>query len=229
MKYYLIDNGLTPDPTDYRAVVVNEIIRSHKELISMVEHRSVGLTESQISAVLKEYNVAITQCLQRGESVQTDMFTIRPSIKGVFKNLQDSFDRSRHKVRLSITLSAALKKIADILEVQKTEAVKHLPLLNTFVDIATNEVNAVITPGGTARIYGERLKLNMEDEQQGIYFVSEDHQAFKVTSVTDNFPKQLLFNVPSELTLGNYRIEVRSDHSIKEVRTGKLDEILTVA
>ncbi len=227
IKYYLLDNQLTPDPTDFRAVVVDQPVRTEKDIVKMILHRNVGLSESQILSVLKEERAAIDLFLEDGDCVSTDLFTIKPKVKGVFYSKTEGFDRSNHQIRLKVRPSSSLSKITARIAVERVEEVKPSPLLSVFVDYATGEQNEIATPGQMARIYGERLKYDTEDPAQGIFFVNEQGEEAKVTTVGDNLPKSLAFNVPM-LPQGSYRLLVRSNYKMKTVRTGELDDVLEV-
>ena len=50
MKYYLIDNPITPDPNDMRAVTVHDKTYTMNDILEMIDYRKVGLSRSQITA-----------------------------------------------------------------------------------------------------------------------------------------------------------------------------------
>lgn len=228
MKYYLIDNVLTEDPNDLRPVTVEQKVNTEKEIIKMILYRCAGLTESQIASVLKEERAAIEQMLERGEGVATDLFSIKPRISGVFYSKTEAFDRSKHQIRLKMQPGASLLKTTEAITVERVEKAKLAPILSYFVDYATNTKNEQLTPGQMARIYGERLKFDPADAAQGIFFISNKDIETKVVTVADNLPKSLTFNVPV-LAKGTYRLVVRANHKMKQVRSGELEDVLTVA
>lgn len=229
IKYYLVDNPLTPDPVDQRAVVVHNNVRTHADLVKMILHRSNGLTESQIESVLKETTVAVKLFLEQGDCVETELFKAKPKIKGVFSSRNDTFDRTRHQIKLGVNLNPGLLKSVKDLEVEKVKAVKGGPELGVFMDVASGTQNDVITPGKMARILGEDLKYDDTDNNQGIFFINDNNEETKVSMVLDNLPKQLTFDIPEGLTSGIYRLQIRSNYRSKDIRVGDLEEQLTVA
>lgn len=76
MKFYLVDNPLTEDETDFRAVPVAGKKRTVEDVIRQIVHRSVGLTESQVGSVLKEMDTAVQMYLSEGDTVETELCTL---------------------------------------------------------------------------------------------------------------------------------------------------------
>jgi hypothetical protein len=94
-------------------------------------------------------------------------------------------------------------------------------------------VNDLITPGGTLKIKGGKLKIAGDDPQIGVWFESETGEAELVA------PRDLIVNNPSDLIVqipplaaGRYQLAIRSQFSgatlLKEPRTAVFDRILTV-
>jgi hypothetical protein len=78
------------------------------------------------------------------------------------------------------------------------------------------------------RLHGHRLKFDPDDPTQGIFFVHSDHSETPVEVVGENLPAKLIFTVPA-LPAGDYRLTVRATvNGTTEVRSGTLDETLTV-
>ncbi len=110
MKYYLVDNPLTEDKTDFRAVPVSGKKRTMQDLVQQIVYRSVGLTDSQISSVLKEFQAATEMYLAEGDTVETDMYTMQPRIRGVFHSVNEGFNRDKHEVYIKVKANGSLKK-----------------------------------------------------------------------------------------------------------------------
>ena len=90
LKYYLADNPLTEDPTDFRDVSKHERLVTHEELIDMiVGYRNVGKTRSQILSVIEEYLDVMILFLKNGDRIQTPFTTINPTVAGVFIDEED--------------------------------------------------------------------------------------------------------------------------------------------
>jgi len=87
-----------------------------------------------------------------------------------------------------------------------------------------------VTPGSIGTISGNRLKFSAAAADEGIFFVHATGNAgpVKVAAVQGNKPGQLVFLVPA-LPAGGYFVEVRARMTNgQELRTGRLDSVLTV-
>ena len=108
--------------------------------------------------------------------------------------------------------------------------VKHtvsLPVIDRFHNYATQEDN-VLSPGGTAEISGELLKLDTTDPEQGIFFTLNGTTA-KVNVVIHNLPSKLIFNIPQGLAPGDYQLEIRNRaNSSTKLKSAIYDELLQV-
>lgn len=86
----------------------------------------------------------------------------------------------------------------------------------------------VLTPGGMARLNGYRLKFDPADPAQGIFLIAANSSVTRVEIVGRNMPNELIFLTPPGLTPGQYRLEVRACFGPNHLRSGQLQELLTV-
>ncbi len=210
LKYFLVDNALTPNPTDCRAVSKHDKTITMKQIIDLINYRNVGVTRSQIVAVLDEFMEAIKMFLKEGDKIQTTIFTITPTVSGVFIDMNDTFDRSRHGININISPRGELEVVSDIIEPIKIQQDKNLPQINTFFDITTDQNDAVITPGLPAKIFGFNLRVDQADDEQGVYFTRlSNNKDTKVSVFIDNNPSKLSIVVPA-LPAGDYALKVKA-------------------
>ena len=103
------------------------------------------------------------------------------------------------------------------------------PIPNDFEDIASDTVNNIITPTGTAILQGVRLKFNMEDDEQGIFFIAANGAVNRVSKIITMTSSQVVFLIPQELAAGEYTLEVRIlPKGNKMIKKGVLKDLLTV-
>ena len=84
------------------------------------------------------------------------------------------------------------------------------------------------------RLTGSKLKLDASDPDQGVFLVKSTGAgtgtATRVARVMTNKPSEQLFVVPTSLTAGSYRLEVRTKHkNSTQLKTATLGATLTVA
>lgn len=229
LPYALFENKLTSDPDDFTAQVQSVGTISDESLIDDMTSRGSTLTRAEAKSFLEEYQLSIRKGLLAGYSINTSLFNISPSIVGVFNGKEDSFDATRHAVRVNVTPGIKLRGMEAEFKPVKTETVKPIPSLLDFRDVASSLVNQVITPGSVGHLTGNRLNHDATDNQQGIFFVASDGTSVRVTTLVRHKPAELIFMIPSGLKPGNYHLEVRAvARNSKEVRTGRLLQELIV-
>lgn len=231
MKYYLVDNPITPDPTDWRAVTQHDKAYTTDDIIEMIDHRKVGLSRSQIEAVLEEYGVALAFVLARGGKVLTPLFNVTPTVAGVFTDKQDRFEWGRHGVNIKVQAGTLLQKVANQITPEKVSNSKPAPVISAFFDKGSQTTDERLTPGKIARITGLQLKFDETDPKQGIFFIQRSNKKetqVPVAEVLDNTGGTLTFQVPTTLPLGDYTLEVRSTMKGSELRRGQYQDTLTV-
>src|SRR5699024_6524436 len=102
---------------------------------------------------------AITNILEAGGSINTNLMNVSASISGVFDNKLSRFDRSRHYVRFNINPGDRISGALAEIRVQKVDADKPKPAPELFKDLVSGTTNDTLTPGGIGEITGNLLKV----------------------------------------------------------------------
>ncbi len=229
IQYSLRENHLTPEPNDFMASVSPTRTVEMEDVIDRMVERGSTVTKADILSVMEDFEKALVSFIQEGTFVNLPFANYSTSIKGVFEGHDDIYDSKRHQIMINLNAGKEIKVLTKRrLSVEKQEAVTPSPHLTVFTDFNTGEKNSILTPGGMAQIMGHRLKVNPEVEEEGVYFVKEDAAETKITVIGQNKPASLMFMIPTELTSGDYTLEVRVKVG-ESVRTGKLSNTLSVA
>lgn len=229
--YSLHKNHLAAAPEgSYRAIVqFKDTVNMDKVLDRMME-REPGITREVAQAAIGLYHSAMYSYVLDGHKVVTPLGVVGVSIKGNFDRQTDSFDGSRHSIEPTISPGTDLRLIVhDKAQVQQEEANTPLPNPVEYRDLPSGQFDSVVTPGRVAEINGYRLKLDEADPTQGIFFIAADGSASRASLLVKNSPRQLIFEAPTNLTSGDYTVEVRSSMGNGHVRVGRLPATLTVA
>ncbi|KOH44568.1 DNA-binding domain-containing protein [Sunxiuqinia dokdonensis] len=229
IKYYLIDNPMTEDPNDCRAQVTGYEAVTESEIFEYMTRKGSGITTAEAKANYQELIEAHEYFLKQGFGINTGFINARPVIQGVFRDKADSFDPSRHQVKFNVKLGKFYNQTANDLKFEKVEPLSSDPIPNDFEDIASDTVNNIITPTGTAILQGVRLKFNMEDDEQGIFFIAANGAVNRVSKIITMTSSQVVFLIPQELAAGEYTLEVRIlPKGNKMIKKGVLKDLLTV-
>lgn len=231
LQFYLVPNHMTPAPDDYMAVSRSSHNYTIDDVFDHMTREGSSITKAEALAVFEEITQAIINLIKQGDTINTPLVNIGSSVSGVFNGDEDSFDSSRHQVRISVSPGVRLRKITGDIATQKIAASERKPTLVHYLDNASEVQDEVITPVYGARITGSLLKFDEEEADQGIFFVNvDDGTETKVESaMLKNKPGELIFMNP-ELDPGDYRLEVRSMITgTTQVRVGALSATLSVA
>ncbi|MDR1156410.1 MAG: DUF4469 domain-containing protein [Bacteroidales bacterium] len=229
IKYYLVENLMTPDPDDCRAQVTGYESVTEKEIVEYITRKGSSITPAAAKANYEEIIGAHEYFLQQGFGINTEFINVRPSIQGVFQNRDDRFDSSRHKIRFRVTLGKRYNRTSQEVKTEKTEPVSNAPIPQSLEDIASATVNEVLTPGGTATLTGTRLKFLQNDPKQGIFLIAADRMEYRVERLLSHHAAQVVFLIPASLPAGEYTIELRALlKGNKDVKKGTLPDKLQV-
>lgn len=229
LKYALFENHLTDDPDDYAARVQNLQSRSIDDIIDLMINRGSTVTKADIFSVLEDYSGVLEQCLRDGNSVNTPLFNLSPSIRGVFNGRDDPFDPARHQVRINVSPGTRLRKVETQIQLERVSPITSTPEVLEFEDVNSGSRNGPITPGGLGKLTGSRLKYEPNDTRQGIFFIDGAGAETRVTVISYNKPKSLHFQIPAPLATGAYTLEVRAVvRGSSNVRAGTLPHTLQV-
>ncbi|KKQ49445.1 MAG: hypothetical protein US69_C0005G0003 [candidate division TM6 bacterium GW2011_GWF2_38_10] len=228
LKFALFENHLTSDPNDYMAVVQDLPSKTQEDVIDLMIGRGSTVTRAEALSVNEEYSAAIVQLLKEGYAINTPIFNLSPSIKGVFYGADQSFNPASHSVKINISAGPRLREVGSQVNVEKVKGASPKPDIEYLNDFGSDTRNEQLTPGNIARIRGSRLKYDAADLVQGIYLIDTNGAETKVTTVVHNKPSQLDFLVPP-LMPGEYKLEVRVViNKGKEAKAGALLSPLTV-
>jgi hypothetical protein len=229
IRYALIENSLTPDPRDRRASVLAISTKTMEDVVDKMISRGSTVTKAEALSVFEEFSLAIAQLVEEGHNIITPLFNIRVSITGVFVDVNDSYDASRHQLNVRVNPGPRLKEIVDHLKVEKVTATKPMPTLDVFRDITSKTENDVLTPGGVGKIFGSLLKFDTTKPEQGVFFTNATGAVTRVDTIVDASPSIITFVIPSTLVAGKYSVSVRSViNDTKDLREGFLIDDLTV-
>ena len=233
LQYNLLENLLTPAPDDYMAQVINVRSYSNEEIADLMLKRGTSLTKADTLLVLQVYQQVIADLIADGCAVTNPLFNAFPSISGVFEGAADNFDGARHKVNINLNVGTVLRDAVKNVKTEKVQLVEALPYITEVQDTVSGSVNDKLTLGGVMTIIGSRLKFITENENNGVYLISENNTETKCNIIVDNKPARLIVMIPNKLSQGSYHLEVRTTFTTapkasKQLKVGRFAKILSV-
>lgn len=166
----LYDLAITERKDDYAARIVTRESRSVEDLARLVV---AARTDLNLNTLITSYNllkeVAIQELIN-GSNVQFGLGIDGLVISGTFIGTTAQFDPAVHKISVSHTLTSDVREALKRVQITVLGPVKNDPVIGKAVNVATEEVNQTITPGGGLNLEGSRIRIEGEDETVGIRF-----------------------------------------------------------
>jgi hypothetical protein len=230
IKYYPVDNPITPDPNDCRMQVTGYETVTEADVFEYITRTGSGVTVAEAKGNWEEILGAFYYFLQKGFGITTEFIIVRPTMQGVLRNVEDHYDPARHKVKYKATLGRRYNHAADDVKVEKVAPASNAPFPVSLEDVASATINDALTPGGVATLSGLRLKFKPDDPKQGIFLTGVSGKTeYRVERLLSQTGKQVVFMIPSDLPSDEYTLEVRLlPQNNKDVKTGVLPERLSV-
>jgi hypothetical protein len=233
LEYVLEENLLTEAPDDFRAQVVNVKSHTQSDIVDRILRIGAGLTRSDIMSVLEAEKQVVCEMVEEGDAVTTELFNAFPSMPGVYVGVTDSYDHSRHNVKVNLHTGTALRDAATRIKPKKVSGGIATIAIIAVTDVKTGSINHLITPGRNLRITGQKLK--QAGEQAGVYFINQAYSSRTQVDPSDialNHPGELLIVTPG-LPSGTYKLEVVTQYCgtgklLKTPHSVVFDKILTV-
>lgn len=231
----LYDLALTARKDDRFGRVVIKKSLTEDDLINIAVTRRTDLNANTLRASLNILKEVAMEEVINGSSVRFGLNYLQLGVEGVFIGDNASWDSSQHSLFINSV------PVADFRGALKTTAVSVRGMANsgTFInsvtDVATQQVNSRLTPGGGVNVTGNRIKIAGEAAGIGVALinqVSQDVVPIPMSSLLTNEPSKLSFIVPANLPVGDYKISITTQFTssgsfLKEPRTFIFDNVLS--
>lgn len=229
IQFYLHPNAISKKVNNQKAVIVPYKIHNAQGIVDEMLKKGTTLSEADILAAMHLLFEVVTEQLQEGNHVNLPIVNLKPGISGSFDKLSDRFDPQRHKTKATASIGQLVKNGMKNLSTEKITRPLTVPILSEFKDVQSDELNGIITPGSIACISGNYLKFNPNNQDEGIFFVSEANEEFRVVQIAELHPTKLIIGTPL-LPPGNYVLEVKVNfgNTGSTLRKGRLNAVLKV-
>jgi len=114
----------------------------------------------------------------------------------VFESPMDSFDGNRHKLNINLTKGLKLREIESKVKFEKTNAASPQPQIQEVKDSVSGKVNEILTRKGVVEVRGYNLKVEGDNPNCGLWFVTEEGKEFKANVIIENKPSKIMAMLP---------------------------------
>ena len=163
---------------------------------------------------VRQYYDEVAYQLCDGYAVTNGYYTIHPNIGGSFNAVNEAHDHEKHPVTFRFGTRAKLRSLVKNIAVDVAGIADTAGYIDTFIDYEENSVNGIFVPGNQFAIHGNKIKVEGDDPEIGVYFVPVDNPALavKVSRIAENSPSKITGLAPDTGNLYN-RIEIRTRYS----------------
>lgn len=206
IEFYLLPYQLNGEESSFKGQVLAKQNLDAKGLIDAMLNKGSTATLPDITAVLSLYEEVLLTELLQGKTIHTKLFRMRLKVEGKFKSSTDTFDPKRHKVKVVMTPSMFLQDAVKPLRAKRKSIKRNLPHFGTLEN--RNEPNLFFQcyGGDVLEIRGSNLHMNLEDPEQGLYFLDGNGVKWPIIKVLQNKPSSIMFIVPDSMQVGAYEL-----------------------
>ena len=219
--------------TAYIGNIVTEVMKTNSILSQETLLFAAGLFRDAVISLIKSgHSVDILELGTLYLKAKSGMDTATPSITDV-PEMTVAFTPSDMAVE-------AVKDVTILADVTGDTN----PEMKKFYNVSSHSNDFKFNASNSVRLTGKKLKIAGDEATAGIYIVPCDAKGLykqdesdwiKVTEdeITDNKPSVLLFNIPSVVSTGTYRIAIKSYYSngvrtLKSIRQTVFETVFTV-
>jgi hypothetical protein len=169
-----------------------------------------------------------------GFSVQVDgFFSLHTRISGTYHGAHDHI--GAENLHVAFRTLGHLKELLLKVQIENEGSAGDGAYIDEIIDVHTDSLNSVLTPGGMVHITGNKIKVERSDPAVGVWFVSEATGNAR-TKVTENLginkSTEVMALIPA-LSAGTYTLEIVTQYAggtlLKEARVIKAETALTVS
>jgi len=213
--FYLIDNTITPDPTDRIAKVKSKKTKGLEDLAERIVQKRTEYRKDTLINIYRMMNEARLEFLAEGEKVNDEITLLEPAITGTFYE-DTTFVEGRHTCVINSRVTNVVQSM--LRQVKGTYNGLNLEnggaTIDSVTDSATGAVNGEITPGKTVTVTGKKIRIvpqEGETVESCITWTNLDTR--QVIEQEDapavNDPSRIILQLP-ELPAGFYSLTVKT-------------------
>ena len=169
-----------------------------------------------------------------GFSVQFGgFFSLHTRISGTYHGANDTI--TADNLHVAFRTLRHLKELLAKVKIENEGIAGDGAYIDEILDVHTESLNSVLTPGNMVHILGHKIKVDGESPEAGVWFVSlADNSRTKIAEhLGINRSSELVGVIPA-LSAGAYRLEVVTSFTdgtrpLKEARTIKAEPELLVS
>ncbi|MCB0194360.1 MAG: DUF4469 domain-containing protein [Anaerolineae bacterium] len=220
----------------FRARVSYNGVYTMEDMLDLLDSHSVGVSRAILLAVFEEIHLLLVRMLLDGHKIETPIGTVGLKIKGYFPGDDARFTKDNSLEITIVPTERLTKAVVSKAKIRKKPSTVPKPDLQIYTNLAQPDSKNILTPGHMARVSGYELKFDAQDPKQGIFLrpIKNGNRSLpagpsvRIEEIGLNTDRQLIFQVPADLPVGMYVLEIKSLFGTASMRAGEFDDLLIV-
>lgn len=239
LRVQTYDNPLTERTDDASGKVLLNGSVGMEELAKDILPSVGDLQYETIMSVASRLVDAAEKRLKMGCAVNFGICHARPVVLGPFYGKMPAYNPEVNSIEIAFS---ATQKLRESMRTARVEVIGQAlvgPVINHVLDVKTNEQDTIITPGRNLKIFGVRIEITGDSNQNGVDFVrktaegNEEIYSIDASDIVENRSSQLIIVIPENLLPGEYYLQVTTQFSSRSTltklpRTYRFEQPLTV-
>jgi hypothetical protein len=230
----LFELPITERKDDRCGRVISAGSLSETDLINRAVARRTDLSAATMRASMDTLKEVAIESVASGYSVKFWVAYLSTEVKGIFIGDHAKWDSKEHRLAVHVAPTAEVRNAVKSVTVHVRGMASSGTIINTLTDVASGEVNSILTPSGGVNLTGSKIKIAGSDPSVGIHLIRQDNGeiiSIPSNSILVNAPSKVSFILPSTLYSGDYKLQIVTQFStaatqLKEPRTCLFDYIL---
>ncbi|MBI9107937.1 MAG: DUF4469 domain-containing protein [Spirochaetales bacterium] len=230
LEYKLIRNHLQ-NGKSFSPRAINQKTVRYENVLKEMEHNT-AIRSADLQLAMNQFMNTVTDILARGMKAETPLGVFSVVLQGRLNSIGEEFrpgaPDTNHRIRLQWISSAGMKKNVahNLVLVKNMDNLHPVPKAVSIRNMSKPNLKNFV-PKDVLEIKGMNLKINTDDDEQGIFWIDADKRSFKNKTIVESIPSKLVFQVP-DLPPGVYALETHNIFAGKVLRHTNLFKELTV-
>ena len=162
---------------------------------------------------VRQYVSESARQLCMGFTISNDYYLLYPNIGGTFRDPHDIVDPGINRLTVRFRPLKLLRESLKKAKIFNCGPARAEGKITEFIDTDINRSNSVYIPGNAFILNGEKIRINENDPECGVFFVPDDDDSdpVKVTRLIENSAGRIIGIVPA--VDFKCRVEVRTRYS----------------
>jgi len=214
VKAWLKRNSLTPDSTDYNAIIESYGSIDPAGIVKELVAEGMEIKPETALDIVTRYNRKCAEMTFRGYNVNTGLVLMRLVIRGLFHD--KTWDAKHNSLYVAINQGAYLRAAAADTTVEIMGEHPDPIALFSVTDLSTGKTDGTITRGFNAELKGTYIRIAGESSLCGIFLhdvEKGDETQLEAKYIAVNDPSRVMFIVPPAMRVSTYELRIVTQYT----------------